>query len=36
MVLATHGWWPWLLMYAVIVVLVVFAVRYLIRRRKAV
>jgi hypothetical protein len=33
---ATHGWWPWLLTYAVILVLVAFVIAYFVKRRRAV
>jgi hypothetical protein len=33
MLLATHGWWPWLLMYAVIVAIVGYGIYYVVRRR---
>jgi hypothetical protein len=33
--LATHGWWPWLLTYAAIAIVIVFAVRYVMKRRRA-
>jgi hypothetical protein len=35
-VLATHGWWPWLLLYAFILILVAVGIRYILKRRKAV
>jgi hypothetical protein len=35
MLLATHGWWPWLLAYAVILFLIVWAIVYFVRRRRA-
>ena len=35
MVLATHGWWPWLLMYAVILGAIAYGVYYFMKRRKA-
>jgi uncharacterized membrane protein len=34
--LATHGWWPWLLTFAVILIVLAGAVGYFIKRRKAV
>jgi len=34
MVLATHGWWPWLLMYAAILVVIGYGIYYLMRRRR--
>ncbi len=33
MVLATHGWWPWLLMYAAILVVIGYGVYYFMKRR---
>ena len=36
MLVATHGWWPWLLTYAVILVLVAFVIAYFVKRRRAV
>jgi hypothetical protein len=33
--LATHGWWPWLLLYAVIIGIVAAGGVYLLRRRRA-
>jgi len=35
-VLATHGWWPWLLTLAIIVILVAGAIAYFVRRRRPV
>ena len=32
--LATHGWWPWLLTYAVLLAVIVVAVVYFVRRRR--
>jgi len=32
---ATHGWWPWLLTLAVILIVVAFVI-YFVRRRRAV
>jgi hypothetical protein len=34
--LATHGWLPWLLLYAAIAIVVVLAVGYFVKRRRAV
>jgi hypothetical protein len=34
-VLATHGWWPWLLLYAGILILVVYAIYHFMKRRRA-
>ena len=36
MVLATHGWWPWLLTLAVILIVLAGAIAYIVKRRKAV
>jgi hypothetical protein len=33
MLLATHGWWPWLLMYAAIIAIVGCGIYYFVRRR---
>jgi hypothetical protein len=33
--LATHGWWPWLLTFALILIVVAFVIAYLLRRRRA-
>ncbi len=35
MVLATHGWWPWLLLYAGIIAAVAYGIRYFVKRRRA-
>ena len=35
MFLATHGWWPWLLLYAVVIGIVAAGGVYLLRRRRA-
>ena len=35
MVLATHGWWPWLLMYAFMIILVASVIAYFVKRRRA-
>jgi len=35
MVLATHGWWPWLLMYAVILAVVGYGIYAVMKRRRA-
>jgi cytochrome b561 len=32
--LATHGWWPWLLTLAVIIVFVAYVVAHFVRRRR--
>jgi hypothetical protein len=32
---ATHGWWPWLLTFAVIL-LVLFLIAYFVKRRRTV
>jgi hypothetical protein len=34
--LATHGWWPWLLLYAVIIAVVAYAIYYFVKRRRTV
>jgi hypothetical protein len=34
-VLATHGWWPWLLTLAVILIVVAGVVAYVVRRSRA-
>jgi hypothetical protein len=31
---ATHGWWPWLLTLAIIVIVVALVVNYLVKRRR--
>jgi hypothetical protein len=33
-VLATHGWWPWLLTYAFILIVVVGLIVYFVKRRR--
>ena len=33
--LATNGWWPWLLLYAAIIAIVVYAVVSFMKRRRA-
>lgn len=35
MFLATYGWWPWLLLYAAIAIVVVWLVVYFVKRRRA-
>ncbi len=35
MLLATNGWWPWLLTFAVILIAVVGLVAYFVKRRGA-
>ena len=35
MFLATHGWWPWLLLYAIIIGVIGAGLVYLLRRRRA-
>jgi hypothetical protein len=35
MLLATHGWWPWLLIYAVIIAAVAYGIYYFMKRRRA-
>jgi hypothetical protein len=34
--LATHGWWPWLLTLAIIVIVIACAMAYFAKRRRAV
>jgi hypothetical protein len=34
--LATYGWWPWLLMYALILIVVAGVIAYFVKRRRAV
>jgi hypothetical protein len=34
-VLATNGWWPWLLLYGAIAIVIVLAVVYFLKRRRA-
>lgn len=34
MLLATQGWWPWLLTLAVILIVVAFLIAYLAKRRR--
>jgi hypothetical protein len=36
LLLATHGWWPWLLTLAVILIVIAGVVAYFAKRRKAV
>ena len=33
--LASHGWWPWLLTYAAILILIASGIAYFVRRRRA-
>jgi hypothetical protein len=33
--LASHGWWPWLLLYGAIAIVAVLLVGYFVRRRRA-
>ena len=33
--LATHGWWPWLLTYAAILIVIAVVIAYFVKRRKA-
>ncbi len=35
MFLASHGWWPWLLLYGAIAIVIALAVVYFLRRRRA-
>jgi hypothetical protein len=32
--LATHGWWPWLLLYGAIIIVVGYGIYYFMRRRR--
>jgi hypothetical protein len=32
---SAHGWWPWLLTYGIILIVVVYAVWYFLKRRRA-
>jgi len=34
LLLATHGWWPWLLLYAAMIAIVAYAVVFLVKRRR--
>ena len=34
MLVATHGWWPWLLTLAIILVVVAFVMNYVVKRRR--
>jgi membrane protein implicated in regulation of membrane protease activity len=31
---ATHGWWPWLLTFAIIVIVIAFVIANFVKRRK--
>ena len=33
---ATHGWWPWLLTLAIILIVVAFVTNYFVKRRRGV
>jgi len=33
---ATHGWWPWLLTLAIILIVVAFVINYFAKRRREV
>jgi hypothetical protein len=35
MLLATHGWWPWLLTYAFILIVIACFIVYFVKRRRA-
>ena len=35
MLLATHGWWPWALTYAFIIILIASVIVYFVKRRRA-
>ncbi len=34
MFLASHGWWPWLLTYALILIVVIGLTVYFVKRRR--
>jgi hypothetical protein len=34
-ILATHGWWPWLLTFAVILIVIAYVIAYFVKRRRA-
>jgi uncharacterized membrane protein len=34
MLLATHGWWPWLLTYGFILILISCVIGYFVKRRR--
>jgi hypothetical protein len=34
MLLASHGWWPWLLTYGLILILIACVVAYFVKRRR--
>jgi hypothetical protein len=34
LLLATHGWWPWLLLYGAIITIIAYAVVFFMKRRK--
>jgi hypothetical protein len=36
MLVATHGWWPWLLTLAIILIVVAFVINYFAKRRREV
>ena len=36
LLLATHGWWPWLLTLALILIVIAGVIAYFAKRRKAV
>jgi uncharacterized membrane protein len=33
--LATYGWWPWLLTFAVILIVIAVVIAYFVKRRRA-
>jgi hypothetical protein len=33
--LATRGWWPWLLTFAVILIVIAILIAYFVKRRRA-
>ena len=34
--LATHGWWPWLLTFAVILIVLAGVIAYFVKRRRTI
>jgi putative exporter of polyketide antibiotics len=36
MLLATHGWWPWLLTYGFILIFIACVIAYFVKRRRSV
>ena len=35
LLLSTHGWWPWLLTFAVILIVIAGVIAYFVKRRRA-